>query len=99
MCPPTGPALNTLIHKSEGGNHHGCCWSRCAQAQTHLCRRRRVGRKLGEKTVKATTQGNVAALMWAREQFGTELVWGIEDCRNMSARLERDLLGSGQQVG
>jgi transposase len=57
-----------------------------------------VGRKLGEKTVEATTQGNVAALMWAREQFGTELVWGIEDCRNMSARLERDLLGSGQQV-
>ncbi len=36
--------------------------------------------------------------MWAREQFGLELIWGIEDCRNMSARLERDLLAAGQQV-
>ncbi|MCC9187100.1 IS110 family transposase [Mycolicibacterium mageritense] len=57
-----------------------------------------VGRRLGEKTVKATTEGHHAALMWARDQFGTELVWGIEDCRNMSARLERDLLGAGQKV-
>lgn len=57
-----------------------------------------VGRKLGEKTVKATTAGHHTAIMWAREQFGTELIWGIEDCRNMSARLERDLLGAGQKV-
>ena len=57
-----------------------------------------VGRKLGEKTVKATTAGHTAAIMWARDQFGVELIWGIEDCRNMSARLERDLLTAGQQV-
>ncbi|WP_421874559.1 IS110 family transposase [Mycolicibacterium wolinskyi] len=57
-----------------------------------------VGRRLGEKTVKATTEGHQAALIWAREQFGTDLIWGIEDCRNMSARLERDLLGAGQKV-
>ncbi len=57
-----------------------------------------VGRKLGEKTVNANTAGHTTALMWAREQFGTELIWGIEDCRNMSARLERDLLSAGQQV-
>jgi transposase len=57
-----------------------------------------VGRKLGEKTVQATSAGHITALMWAREQFGTELIWGIEDCRNMSARLERDLLSAGQQV-
>lgn len=57
-----------------------------------------VGRKLGEKTVKATTDGHHTAIMWAREQFGVELIWGIEDCRNMSARLERDLLGAGQKV-
>ncbi|CAM3348213.1 IS110 family transposase [Mycobacterium intermedium] len=57
-----------------------------------------VGRKLGEKTVKATTDGHIAALMWAREQFGDDLLWGIEDCRNMSARLERDLLTRGQTV-
>ncbi|MGH3555102.1 MAG: IS110 family transposase, partial [Mycobacterium sp.] len=57
-----------------------------------------VGRQLGAKTVKATTGGHAKAIMWAREQFGTELIWGIEDCRNLSARLERDLLAAGQQV-
>lgn len=57
-----------------------------------------VGRTLGQKTVKATTDGHLKAIKWAREQFGTELLWAIEDCRNMSARLERDLLGAGQNV-
>lgn len=57
-----------------------------------------VGRKLGERTVKATTVGHESALRWARAQFGAELRWGIEDCRHLSARLERDLLTGGQQV-
>jgi transposase len=57
-----------------------------------------VGRKLGEKTVSATTDGHRAALMWAHDRFGADLRWGIEDCRNMSARLERDLLTAGQPV-
>lgn len=57
-----------------------------------------VGRKLGQISVKATSPGHAKAIMWAREQFGTDLVWGIEDCRNMSARLERDLLTAGQKV-
>jgi transposase len=57
-----------------------------------------VGRKLGERTVKATTTGHEGALRWARAQFGNELRWGIEDCRHLSARLERDLLTGGQQV-
>lgn len=48
-----------------------------------------VGRKLGEKVVPATTAGHQKALGWAREQFGGDLLWGIEDCRNLSARLER----------
>jgi transposase len=30
--------------------------------------------------------------------FGAEVVWAIEDCRHLSARLERDLLTAGQQV-
>lgn len=34
-----------------------------------------VGRQLGEKTVKATTAGHATAIMWAREQFGLELIW------------------------
>ncbi len=57
-----------------------------------------VGRKLGEKTVRAVTAGHAEAVMWARERFGAEVVWAIEDCRHLSARLERDLLGSGQKV-
>jgi transposase len=57
-----------------------------------------VGRKQGTKTVKATSVGHAEAIMWAREQFGADLTWGIEDCRNMSARLERDLLAAGQTV-
>lgn len=57
-----------------------------------------VGRKLDEKVVTATTEGHRKALVWAREQFGEDVVWGIEDCRNLSARLERDLLTAGQSV-
>jgi transposase len=57
-----------------------------------------VGRKLGEKVVAATTGGHAKALVWARAEFGTDVVWGIEDCRNLSARLERDLLSAGQHV-
>jgi transposase len=57
-----------------------------------------VGRKLGEKVVPATTAGHQKAVAWAREQFGEELLWGIEDCRNLSARLERDLLGMAQSA-
>lgn len=37
------------------------------------------------------------ALAWA-EQFGTDLLWAVEDCRHLSRRLERDLLGAGQRI-
>src|SRR6201996_1680854 len=57
-----------------------------------------VGRKLGEKVVRATTDGHRQAVQWARTQFGVELVRAIEDCRNLSARLERDLLSADQKV-
>jgi transposase len=56
------------------------------------------GRKLGELTVRATTDGHLKALGWARRAFGLEIVWGVEDCRNLSLRLERDLLDAGQHV-
>ncbi|SGO49372.1 putative transposase for insertion sequence element IS986/IS6110 [Mycobacterium tuberculosis] len=51
-----------------------------------------VGRQLGEKTVKATTAGHATAIMWAREQFGLELIkpgkpWrSIEDVELATAR-------------
>jgi transposase len=57
-----------------------------------------VGRKLAEKTVKATTAGHAEAVMWARERFGSEVIWAIEDCRHLSARLERDLMAFDQKV-
>lgn len=57
-----------------------------------------VGRRLGQLTVEATTKGHSQAIGWAREQFGGELTWAIEDCRHLSARLERDLLTGGQAV-
>jgi transposase len=57
-----------------------------------------VGKKLAEKVVSATCSGHHQALRWARERFGAEVVWAIEDCRHLSARLERDLLTAGQKV-
>jgi len=57
-----------------------------------------AGRELGHKTVPATTEGHRVAVRWARERFGVEVRWAVEDCRHLSARLERDLLGAGQAV-
>lgn len=57
-----------------------------------------VGRKLGEITVKADPKGHDKAIRWARERFGDEVLWAIEDCRHLSARLELDLLDAGERV-
>jgi transposase len=57
-----------------------------------------VGKKLDEKSVAATSSGHDQVLRWARQRFGAEVVWAIEDCRHLSARLERDLLTAGQKV-
>ena len=56
------------------------------------------GRKLGEKTVDTTSAGHSKALNWVRLHFGADVVWGIEDVRQFSGRLERDLLAAGQRV-
>jgi len=57
-----------------------------------------AGRQLGQITVAATTEGHRKAMRWAWKTFGVELRWAIEDCRHLSARLERDLLTAGQAV-
>jgi transposase len=61
-----------------------------------------AGRKLGQLTVRADGKGHDAAVRWAEAEFGSgagsDLVWGIEDCRHLSARLEIDLLDAGQRV-
>ena len=57
------------------------------------------GRKLADKTVEATDAGHTTALHWALLMFGDDdLTWGIEDCRHVSARLERSLIDAGQRV-
>ncbi len=57
-----------------------------------------VGRQLGQLTVDASTPGHGKAVRWARSQFPDGVVWAIEDCRHLSARLERDLLTAGARV-
>jgi len=57
-----------------------------------------VGVKLGEKTVPSTPVGHRRALTFVHSRFGTDLMWGVEDCRPLTARLERDLLAAGQRV-
>lgn len=57
-----------------------------------------VGRQLGVKTTQATTSDDhLAMLCWA-EQFGSERVWAVEDCRHLSRRLEADLLRVGEWI-
>jgi transposase len=56
-----------------------------------------VGRRLGERTIGTTTADHLALLNWA-EQFGTDRLWAVEDCRHLSRRLERDLLGAGERI-
>ena len=70
-----------------------------AHKRTHTCVAvDGSGRKLGEKTVPATTVGNASALRWALSTFGPDLTWGIEDVRNVSRRLEQELVKAGQRV-
>ena len=60
-----------------------------------------VGRQLGgQLTVQAITKGHHQALAWARKdlRWAGGGVGAVEDCRHLSARLERDLLTGGQKV-
>ncbi len=58
-----------------------------------------VGAKAGERTVAATDAGHAALLRWARRSFAdSERVWAVEDCRHLTARLERCLLAAGERV-
>jgi transposase len=56
-----------------------------------------AGRKIGQHTTGTTSADHLALLNWA-EQFGDERLWAIEDCRHLSRRLERDLLGAGERI-
>lgn len=54
------------------------------------------GRQLGELRVAATQGGHIAALDWARQW--QERRWAMENCRQLSRGLERDLLTAGEHV-
>lgn len=54
------------------------------------------GRQLGELRVPATPAGHMEALGWARQW--RERRWAMENCRQLSRGLERDLLVAGEQV-
>lgn len=55
-----------------------------------------VGRVLGEKKVRATSEGHLALAQWSA-RFG-EVVFALEDCRHLTRRLEADLLRAGHVV-
>ncbi|HWH00697.1 MAG TPA: transposase, partial [Pilimelia sp.] len=55
------------------------------------------GRKLATRTCETTSKDHLALLRWAATH-GEQRVWAIEDCRNMTRRLERDLLAAGEHI-
>jgi transposase len=57
-----------------------------------------VGRELGRLTTKATTTADHLGLVRWADRFGSERRWAVEDCRHLSRRLERDLLGAGETI-
>ena len=54
------------------------------------------GRQLAQKTLPATSTGHLDALQWASRW--PERRWALEDCRQVSRRLEADLLVAGEVV-
>jgi transposase len=53
-----------------------------------------AGRVLDETTVAGANDGLVA---WASE-LGSERLWALEDCRQLTRALERELLGAGEEL-
>jgi transposase len=56
-----------------------------------------TGRQIQTRTLPARDDGHGQLLEWARG-LDSERVWAIEDCRHVSGRLERFLLGRGERV-
>jgi transposase len=55
-----------------------------------------AGRKLAERTVAATAEGHLELVSWSRAW--PERTWALEDCRNLTRRLEADLVRAGEGV-
>jgi transposase len=56
-----------------------------------------TGGLLGERTIVANDDGTLVALRVVAA-LGDERVWAIEDCRQVSGRLERALVAAGERV-
>ena len=56
------------------------------------------GLKLAEKTVGATSSTDHLELLGWADRYGRERLWAVEDCRHLSRRLERELLGAGERI-
>jgi transposase len=56
-----------------------------------------TGASRGQTTVQASDEGVLNALRFAVALDG-DRVWAVEDCRHVSSRLERVLLGAGERV-
>ncbi|HEY8867894.1 MAG TPA: transposase [Candidatus Limnocylindrales bacterium] len=54
------------------------------------------GRKLAEKTVATTPDGHLELVRWQHRWRGR--TWALEDCRQLTRRLEGDLLRTGARV-
>ena len=55
-----------------------------------------VGRKLAERTVGTTSEDPLTAVQWASQW--SEVRFALQDCRQVTRRLERDLLAAGDVV-
>src|SRR5215469_4248180 len=58
----------------------------------------RTGRIVATLSVRANAEGMLAAWQWAHALPGSGRVWALEDCRHVSGRLERMLVGQGERV-
>jgi transposase len=56
-----------------------------------------TGAARGQRTILASDAGSLDALRFGSE-LDQERVWAIEDCRTVSARLERALVAAGERV-
>ncbi len=70
-----------------------------AHKRTHTCAavQELTGRRIQIRSAPARDDGHGQLLGWARG-LDSDRVWAIEDCRHVSGRLERFLLGRGERV-
>src|SRR4051794_26957664 len=93
ICPPAGPCPHT-----RGRHGYMVVVGIDAHKRTHTAVIvDEQGRQLAARTFQATSAGHLGMLRWAAG-FGEQRQWAVEDCRNMTRRLERDLLGAGEHL-